>query len=205
MSAVIEEFTSLLKSFDPARSWADDLLILALILSGILLNNLVAKGRRRKSLQEREDYVRALAKFVLHQLRPFGAVSINASWMTRADQLELHVDLEFTSVVYRGSLGTNPQEIVDGMAAYLDSIPRPEEVPAPEVEQEPAAEEVAAAEPARRWWHILGISPNADRREISIAFRKLAMEYHPDKGGDQARMAEINAARDEAMDSAGTE
>jgi len=46
---------------------------------------------------------------------------------------------------------------------------------------------------------ILGIAPGADERELLAAYRELAKQWHPDRGGGEAaerRMAEINAAYD---------
>ena len=33
-----------------------------------------------------------------------------------------------------------------------------------------------------------------DKNEVKAMYRKLAMKYHPDRGGDDKTMAEINAA-----------
>lgn len=60
----------------------------------------------------------------------------------------------------------------------------------------------AALPPAGRvkpWWEVLGLTPNAQAGAIVNAHRDLAMIHHPDRGGDSARMAEINAARDEGL------
>ena len=43
-------------------------------------------------------------------------------------------------------------------------------------------------------YNILDISPNASVSEIKKAYRKLAMQYHPDKGGDQNKFKEITSA-----------
>lgn len=52
----------------------------------------------------------------------------------------------------------------------------------------------------RSWREVLqyGNGP-ADRDTINRQFRTLASDAHPDKGGSDARMAELNAARDEAL------
>lgn len=44
------------------------------------------------------------------------------------------------------------------------------------------------------WWQVLGVARDADAATIKTAYRRLASENHPDKGGDPARMASINAA-----------
>src|SRR3954451_16916291 len=46
---------------------------------------------------------------------------------------------------------------------------------------------------------ILGLAPGADEREVLAAYRDLAKQWHPDRGGGERaerRMAEINAAYD---------
>jgi hypothetical protein len=51
----------------------------------------------------------------------------------------------------------------------------------------------------KSWWEILGVSRSASRDEILAAHRKLAVEHHPDRGGDADKAAEINAARDSGL------
>jgi DnaJ-class molecular chaperone len=46
----------------------------------------------------------------------------------------------------------------------------------------------------------LGIAENATPEEIKKAYRKLASQHHPDKGGDTARFQEIQAAYDTLAD-----
>jgi hypothetical protein len=46
---------------------------------------------------------------------------------------------------------------------------------------------------------VLGVAPGADERELLAAYRELAKQWHPDRGGGERaerRMAEINAAYD---------
>ena len=45
-------------------------------------------------------------------------------------------------------------------------------------------------------YEVLGVSKNADTKVIKKAYRKLAMKYHPDKGGDPEKFKEINAAHE---------
>lgn len=48
----------------------------------------------------------------------------------------------------------------------------------------------------------LGVAKNATPDEIKKAFRKLASQHHPDKGGDTAKFQEIQAAYDTLSDAA---
>lgn len=59
--------------------------------------------------------------------------------------------------------------------------------------------------PKRPWWEVLGYSANPEDRallsvdEVKARFHTLAKRRHPDAGGSDAEMAELNAARDEAI------
>ncbi len=44
------------------------------------------------------------------------------------------------------------------------------------------------------YYDILGIQKNASQDDVKRAFRKLAKEHHPDRGGDEAKFKEINKA-----------
>mmetsp|Transcript_21370 Transcript_21370/g.30938 ORF Transcript_21370/g.30938 Transcript_21370/m.30938 type:complete len:415 (-) Transcript_21370:459-1703(-) len=43
-------------------------------------------------------------------------------------------------------------------------------------------------------YETLGIEKSADAKDIKKAYRKLAVKHHPDKGGDEHKFKEINAA-----------
>lgn len=45
----------------------------------------------------------------------------------------------------------------------------------------------------------LGLPMTANKVEIDIAFRKMSMTLHPDKGGKKSAMQALNKAREEAM------
>lgn len=50
------------------------------------------------------------------------------------------------------------------------------------------------------YYKTLGVSENASADEIKKAYRKLANQHHPDKGGDQARFKDISVAYDTLSD-----
>ena len=44
------------------------------------------------------------------------------------------------------------------------------------------------------YYSILGVDKNADDQTIKKAYKRLAMQHHPDKGGDENKFKEINEA-----------
>lgn len=52
---------------------------------------------------------------------------------------------------------------------------------------------------ALEWWHVLGVAKTATFPEVRVAYRKLASENHPDRGGNAIAMTEINKAWEEAQ------
>ncbi len=46
----------------------------------------------------------------------------------------------------------------------------------------------------RDYYEVLGVGKAASADEIKKAFRKKAIEYHPDRGGDEAKFKEVNEA-----------
>lgn len=59
--------------------------------------------------------------------------------------------------------------------------------------------EALPAPSTKKWWDVLGVSPNSTPEEIRAAWREKAKTHHPDNGGDTSIMAEINAAYNEAV------
>lgn len=53
----------------------------------------------------------------------------------------------------------------------------------------------------RDYYEVLGVSKSASADEIKKAFRRAAVEHHPDKGGDEAKFKEINEAYEVLKDS----
>ncbi|HME27420.1 MAG TPA: DnaJ domain-containing protein [Acetobacteraceae bacterium] len=58
----------------------------------------------------------------------------------------------------------------------------------------PDAIQILLEELQFRWHETLGVPPNADAGTVRRAMARLALAYHPDKGGSQEQMARINAA-----------
>ncbi|MEO0954790.1 MAG: DnaJ domain-containing protein [Pseudomonadota bacterium] len=59
---------------------------------------------------------------------------------------------------------------------------------------------MAIAGPGQRPWRtVLGIKGRTTAQEVKDRFRELAAKHHPDKGGSHEQMAELSAARDQAI------
>ena len=59
------------------------------------------------------------------------------------------------------------------------------------------------AEPAEQNpWAILDVALGASADEIEIAYRRAALEAHPDRGGTNEAMARVNAARAKLIEGA---
>jgi curved DNA-binding protein len=50
------------------------------------------------------------------------------------------------------------------------------------------------------YYEILGVDENASQDDIKKAYKKLAMKYHPDRGGDNKKFQEISQAYDTLSD-----
>lgn len=53
----------------------------------------------------------------------------------------------------------------------------------------------------RDYYEVLGVKKDASADEIKKAFRRAAIEHHPDKGGDEVKFKEINEAYEVLKDS----
>lgn len=55
------------------------------------------------------------------------------------------------------------------------------------------------SKPKRPWWDVLQVRSDASKEAIEANYRSLARTRHPDAGGSQEAMSELNQARDDAM------
>lgn len=96
----------------------------------------------------------------------------------------LALALEAMRAIERHGGGTMAGKVFDGFSA----LPPP-----------------AGSKPKRPWWEVLRYSANPEDREfLSVAevrarYAALAKKLHPDAGGTDDEMAELNVARDEAI------
>ncbi len=56
--------------------------------------------------------------------------------------------------------------------------------------------------PKQDYYEILGVGKNASADEIKKAFRRLAVEHHPDRGGSEEKFKEVNEAYEVLKDDA---
>jgi len=55
------------------------------------------------------------------------------------------------------------------------------------------------AKTKRDWWDVLDVRQDATRAQIEVNFRALSFARHPDRGGSNEAMSELNRARTEAL------
>ena len=55
---------------------------------------------------------------------------------------------------------------------------------------------------SRNLYSVLGVSKNAETAEIRTAYKQLAKEHHPDKGGDPEKFKELSEAHEVLSDDA---
>ena len=67
-------------------------------------------------------------------------------------------------------------------------------------ELSPEAVTIMLEEETFTWHEVLGIPPSADATAARRAMTRLALLYHPDKGGRPEQMVRVNTAYEQAQD-----
>lgn len=171
-------------------------LALGLILAGLWINTGYQKLRRHRRIEAIDQALREKLEVMLNVIPQVQRIDL--SWSPQTGSASLAFGFDVGDFDYHANIGFDPHAV----AAHVVDLVQDDLLRAaqntPEAEVQPPS---AAPEPARRrtWWEILGVSRDADTREIRVAHRRLSLKKHPDLGGSDAEMAEINAARDEAM------
>lgn len=89
---------------------------------------------------------------------------------------------------------TRVADNITAIAQHIDALRRIDRYGIGSVEQAFAGY-TALPPSAVDWWLVLGIKPEASLEEIEVAFRDLAREHHPDRGGRHEDMARLTEAR----------
>lgn len=98
---------------------------------------------------------------------------------------------------------TTVQMNIAAIANHIDAVRRQARYGVASAEESLQAFEALPAPGGRHWTTVLGIARDADPETIKAAHRRLLIDRHPDRGGSDSDMAEINAARDRALKEAG--
>lgn len=173
--------------------WLNDALVACFLTLAFILSRIGAAVTKKRREQLAAAIARDTLQTIIDITGPQGAEHICGRWNARSRLLEIVLTFPNGSVRMTGRLGVNP---VAAAVAFLDH--RPLDQP-PEDEPPPAEEHVSAtkAPTKKSWWEILGVQETATAQEVTIAYRRKAMEAHPDRGGTDQRMAEVNAAKED--------
>jgi hypothetical protein len=89
--------------------------------------------------------------------------------------------------------------VVTGLVEYADDILRRREQDEQQARARARAARWSASTPLTAFI-TLGLTQNATIDEIKHAYRRQAVQLHPDRGGDHSAMVRLNAAYEEAAE-----
>lgn len=110
----------------------------------------------------------------------------------------VYFELDGKQIVLACDRHNRPEENMQAIVRSLDTL-RQLERQGGRVMLERALAGFRTLQIPRTWWAVLGIQPNATIHDIKRAYHEKAREAHPDNGGSDAAMVELNRARDEAI------
>jgi len=123
----------------------------------------------------------ALGAWAANELSQEGAETVEIIWFLGEPDIEILA--KFPNDVIRGKSTGIPQRDKAVMTAVSQII-------------DGRSINLASDTP---WWHVLDIPPTASSDEINLAYKTMAMNAHPDRGGSHEAMARLNKARDAAL------
>lgn len=134
--------------------------------------------------------------------KPYDDDPAVAVWFTRAERPEViaidtyttvaanlravHLTVESLRAIERHA----GQHAMDRAMVGFSALPPPDQV-------------TQVARLARPWWEVLAVAPTSPIEVIEAAYRALARSLHPDAGGSEAAMSELNDAIESAREARG--
>lgn len=94
---------------------------------------------------------------------------------------------------------TSVQMNIAAIANHIDAVRRQARYGVASAEESLQAFAALPAPGGRHWTAVLGLPRATNADEVKAAHRRLMLENHPDRGGEEREMAEVNAARDAAL------
>ncbi len=172
-------------------------------------------SRRRAAFRTRASAltVSAALSRLTGELRRLGAgsVIISTNMRLRQDGLPYSTDRPPEDVgvaVYFVLKGQNRalacdawQHVADNIAsiaAHIDAVRRIDRYKVGTLDQAFAGYAPRLQSAPEEWPIVLGVPATATRAAVELAFDRLAMAAHPDRGGSHEAMARLNTARDAA-------
>ncbi|MHB1260365.1 MAG: J domain-containing protein [Thermoplasmatota archaeon] len=174
-----------------------------------------APARRRAAFRSRASALTVAAALsrLTGELRRLGArdIIISTNLRLRHDGLPYSTDRapeDVGAAVYFKLKGHNRVLACDAwtlvadniasIAAHIDAIRRIDRYQVGTLDQAFAGYAPRLQSAPEEWRIVLGVPSNATRGAVDLAFDRLAMTAHPDRGGSHEAMARLNTARDAA-------
>jgi transcriptional regulator with XRE-family HTH domain len=106
---------------------------------------------------------------------------------------------DVTQAAFARLTGMTPRQVNNWCRARAAVPPWAAALAAMLQQTSPQAIRILLEETRFRWHETLGLPPTADAAAVRRAMRRLALAYHPDKGGTEEQMTRISAAYEQAF------
>lgn len=128
----------------------------------------------------------ALSAWAVDELGHAGADQVEVSWNFGHPDVEVSASFFGETTFTARSAGKRDRAVMSAVSQIIDD----------RAEAQRHRQRISDSEP---WWRVLNVSPEATQQQITQAHRVLALQLHPDRGGDEAQMIRVNVARDAAL------